>query len=175
MESGTARRPAAAVVFGLLLAATAAAQPVPKPFPTPAGPVPATQAPPPAPAAAQPPSPAGQPDEAALGVPVYPGASFLASYDAGFGQRYYLYGTNASYDDIVNYYKVVLKSRGEQIFDEPATHMFEIGRFREDSMAFPPSVTVKDYTWNGSEGYLQVSGATAKRFRTVIQIVPAVE
>ena len=34
------------------------------------------------------------------------------------------------------------------------THVFEIGRFREETMAFPPGVTVKDYTWNGSAGYL---------------------
>ena len=28
------------------------------------------------------------PTEATLGVPIYPGAQFLASYDAGRGQRY---------------------------------------------------------------------------------------
>ena len=36
----------------------------------------------------------------------------------------------------------------------------------------PPSVVVKDYTWNGSAGYLAASGSTEKRFRTIIQIVP---
>jgi hypothetical protein len=39
-------------------------------------------------------------------------------------------------------------------------------------MSFPPSVVVKDYTWNGSDGYLHVSGTTETRYKTVIQIVP---
>jgi hypothetical protein len=40
-------------------------------------------------------------------------------------------------------------------------------------MAFPPSVTVKDYAWGGSAGYLNPKrGATPERFRTIIQIVP---
>ena len=53
-------------------------------------------------------------------------------------------------------------------------HMFDIGRFREETMAFPPSVTVKDYTWAGSLGYLNPKrGAEPARFRTIIQIVPA--
>ena len=30
--------------------------------------------------------------------------------------------------------------------------MFDVGRFREETMAFPPGVTVKDYTWAGSAG-----------------------
>ena len=40
-------------------------------------------------------------------------------------------------------------------------------------MAYPPSVVVKDYTWNASEGYLHVSGTTSTRYKTIIQIVPA--
>jgi hypothetical protein len=41
-------------------------------------------------------------------------------------------------------------------------------------MAFPPSVTVKDYTWGGSQGYLNPKrGAKPARFITIIQIVPA--
>jgi hypothetical protein len=41
-------------------------------------------------------------------------------------------------------------------------------------MAFPPGVTVKDYTWGGSLGYLNPRrGAEPQRFRTIIQIVPA--
>ena len=51
--------------------------------------------------------------------------------------------------------------------------MFETGRFREETMAFPPSVTVKDYTWGGSLGYLNPKpNATPARFKTIIQIVP---
>jgi hypothetical protein len=52
--------------------------------------------------------------------------------------------------------------------------MFDIGRFREETMAFPPSVTVKDYTWGGSAGYLNPKeGGEPARFKTIIQIVPA--
>ena len=31
--------------------------------------------------------------------------------------------------------------------------MFEVGRFREETMAFPPGVTIKDYASDGSQGY----------------------
>ena len=113
------------------------------------------------------------PTEETLGFPIYPTARFLRSYDAGQGQRYYLFGTNAAFVDMVNYYRLLLEERGDRVFDAPATHIFEVGRFREESMAFPPGVTVKDYTWNGSDGYLHAGGATGpERFRTIIQIVP---
>jgi hypothetical protein len=114
-----------------------------------------------------------EPSEATLGVPIYPGAQFLVSYDAGRGQRYYLFGTNTPFADMVAYYRTLLKQRGELVFEAPATHMFEIGRFREETMAFPPSVTIKDYTWGGSQGYLNPKrGAKPARFATIIQIVP---
>ena len=108
-----------------------------------------------------------------MGVQIYPGAQFLASYDAGRGQRYFLFGTTGSFLDVVTYYRNVLKQRGELIFDAPATHQFDIGRFREETMAFPPGVTVKDYTWGGAKGYLVATpGASPNRFPSVIQIVP---
>ena len=109
-----------------------------------------------------------------LGFPVYPNAQYLTSYDAGRGQRYYLFGCNSPFAAMVQYYAVVLDERGDRVFDAPPTHIFEIGRFRQESMAFPPGVTIKDYTWNGSEGYLNPTlGAEPERFRTIIQIVPA--
>ena len=68
----------------------------------------------------------------------------------------------------------MLKQKGELVFEEPPVHMFDIGRFREESMAFPPSVTVKDYTWGGAPGYLNPRrGAEPARFKTIIQIVPS--
>src|SRR3954468_9891362 len=137
--------------------------PVPQPFPRPGpAPAPTTAAPaPPAPTAAPavPPKPAptpppnSQPSEATLGVPIYPGAQFIASYDAGRGQRYYLFGTAGSFVDLVAYYRIVLKQRGEIVFDVPATHEFDIGRFNEETMAFPPSVTIKDFQSELSKGY----------------------
>ena len=109
-----------------------------------------------------------------LGFPVYPNAQYLTSYDAGRGQRYYLFGCNSPFADMVQYYAAVLDERGDRVFDAPPTHIFQIGRFRQESMAFPPGVTIKDYTWNGSEGYLNPTfGAEPERFRTIIQIVPA--
>jgi hypothetical protein len=109
-----------------------------------------------------------------LGVPIYPGAQFVVSYNAGRGQRYYLFGSTADFVQIVNYYKSVLKQRGELVYEEPPIHMFDVGRFREETMAFPPGVTVKDYTWAGGAGFLNPKrGAEPARFKTIIQIVPA--
>jgi hypothetical protein len=105
--------------------------------------------------------------------PPYPAAEFLNSFDAGRGQRYYLFGATAPFSDIVNYYRSTLNERGRAVFDEPATHMFEVGRFRDETMAFPPGVTVKDWTWGGSQGYPNpVPNAEPARFPTVIMIVP---
>ena len=113
------------------------------------------------------------PTEETLGFPIYPSARFLRSYDAGRGQRYYLFGTDSAFVDMVNYYRLLLEERGDRVFDAPATHIFEVGRFREESMAFPPGVTIKDYSWNGGEGYLHAGGAAGpERYTTIIQIVP---
>jgi len=106
-------------------------------------------------------------------VRVFPGAEFLASFDAGKGQRYYLYGTNSSYATVVDYYKTQIKNSRE-LFKAPAMWQFDLpGKFQDETMAYPPSVLVKDYTWNGFEGYLHVVGTVEKRFKTVLQIVPA--
>jgi len=106
-------------------------------------------------------------------VPLYPTAQFLASFDAGRGQRYYLYGVSASFAEMVTYYRGQLRERGDLVFDEPPTHMFEVGRFRDETMAFPPGLTVKDWTWGGSQGYPNpVPGAQPARFPTVLMIVP---
>jgi hypothetical protein len=160
-----------AAAFVAVSSIAAGQTPVPFPRPGPPTTPPAKPATPGQPAAT---ATAPEPTEATLGVPIYPGAEFLASYDAGRGQRYYLYGTTAPFADIVGYYRTILKTRGELVFDAPATHMFDTGRFREETMAFPPSVTVKDYTFGGSQGYLNPKrGAKPARFATVIQIVPA--
>jgi hypothetical protein len=167
---------AAALVIALGVVSSLSAQ-VPVPFPKPgdaktAGQPPAKVEPPQKPATTAP-AP-GAPTEASLGLPIYPSAEFLSSYDAGRGQRYYLFGTNVPFAQIVDYYKNVLKQRGELVYDEPPIHMFEVGRFREELMAFPPGVTVKDYSWAGSAGYLNPKrGAEPARFKTIIQIVPA--
>lgn len=152
--------------------------PIPKPFPKPGQPATTTAAP------AQPPArvpetssqaPAGRPADAVLGVSPYPTSEYLESFDAGRGQRYYLFGTNAAYAEIVGYYKTIMKNGGRTIFEAPAMQQWELGKFNDETMAFPPSVVVKDYGWNGSEGYLFVDGAKQKRFKTVIQIVPAAQ
>lgn len=120
-----------------------------------------------------PPDPA--PTEAQLGVPVFPGARFLKSFDAGQGQRYYLFGSTASFAELVMYYRTQLRDKGDLVYDVPPVHMFEVGRFREETMAFPPGVTVKDYTWGGAKGYLvPTPGANPSHYPTVIQIVPVV-
>jgi hypothetical protein len=167
------------------MAAAAVAQ-TPQPFPRPgAPPPPAATAPPPtpapAPSTAAPVNPGvaapvdpGAPTEATLGFPIYPTAQFIASYDAGRAQRYYIFGATAPYADLVAYYRTVLKERGNQVFEAPPTHMFEVGRFRDETMAFPPGVTIKDWTWGGTAGYPNPKpNAQPARFPTIIMIVPA--
>jgi hypothetical protein len=150
-----------------------APQPPPSQVPAPR---PLPQAQPAAPQAqpAAPPSNPDAPTEATLGFPIYPTAQFIASYDAGRSQRYYIFGATAPYAELVVYYRNLLKERGDEVFKEPPTHMFEVGRFRNETMAFPPGVTIKDWTWGGSTGYPnpQVGGQPA-RFPTIIMIVPA--
>jgi hypothetical protein len=170
------------VVTLLLLASLSAQQPpAPQPFPRPG-----SQPVRPAPAAPAAPAPApetpaaaagaeGAPSAAVLGLPLFPGVQFLASYDAGRGQRYYLFGSAATFVEVVTFYRTALKQRGELVFDAPATHEFDVGRFREETMAFPPGVTVKDFQSQVSQGYPNPrAGAQPARFPTVIQIVPAV-
>jgi len=177
---------AVAALLLVMLPATFGRAQTPQPFPRsgttapqrPSTPVPAAPAPPAAPATKQPPAPAdpNAPAAEALGVTVYPGAQFLASYDAGRGQRYYLFGTTASFVELLGYYRTQRGERGDLVFKDPPTHMFTGGtlaRYREEAMAFPPSVTVKDWTSGGSPGYLNPKpGAQPQRFPTVIMIVP---
>jgi hypothetical protein len=163
----------------------------PQPFPRPGDsgqqqrPAPPAQPQRPAPAAAAPaapsavaakPQPAADPNRPSAVTtyfPVYPSAQMIGSYDAGRGQRYYLFGTTSPFNDIVTYYRTQLDEKGTLVFREPPTHMFEVGRFREETMAFPPGVTVKDWTWGGSQGYPNPKlGAQPARFPTIIMIVP---
>jgi hypothetical protein len=169
------------VVLALLAAVTLSYQqqpppPVPQPFPRPGTqPVRPPQPTPPVTIAPSAPAPEGVPTETTLGIPIYPGSQFIASYDAGRGQRYYIFGSAASFVDLVTYYRNVLKQKGELVYDVPATHEFDIGKFNEDTMAFPPGVTIKDYQSDVSEGYPNPkSGAQPARFPTIIQIVPLV-
>jgi hypothetical protein len=182
-----------ALTLILTLALGAAQQPPsPQPFPRPGQPQQQQQQPQPPPAqrpgapptvqpvapppAAVAPPVEGQPNESTLGVPIYPGAQFLASYDAGRGQRFYLFGSTASFTDLVAFYRNVLKQRGDFVFDVPATHQFDVGRFREETMAFPPGVTIKDFQSQISQGYPNPKlGGQPARFPTVIQIVPVTE
>ena len=147
---------------------------IPQPFPgSGRSPEPATVPQPPTAPAAEPiATRPASPTEPPPGLPVYPAAEFIDAFDAGLGQRYYLYGTNAPYADIVTYYKNLLKTGGRELYRVPPMQQFDLGRFDDESMVYPPSVVVKDYTWNNSAGYLAVSGTTEKRFKTIIQIVP---
>ena len=157
------------LMVALFVCATTLSAQTPQPFPRPSTPAPAP-APPRAPAPGAP----AAPTEATLGTPIYPSAVYLASYDAGRGQRFYLFGVTVPYAELVSYYKTVLKQKGEELFESPPTHQFETGKFRDESMAFVPSVTVKDYTYGGSAGFPNPKqGATPERYPTIIQIVPA--
>jgi hypothetical protein len=163
----------------------------PQPFPAPRSSAPASSVPqqpkpaPPPPAAA-PSAPPAKPAPGTLattpaapkapdlgGVPLYPAAVYLGSYDAGRGQRFHLYGVTSPYLEAVTFYRTALKVKGDELFESPPTHQFDLGRFRESDVSFPPSVTVKDYTWGGAAGFPNPkAGEKPERFPTVIQIVP---
>jgi hypothetical protein len=169
---------AAGVAFAMCLSISDAAGAQAAPMPAPAKPAQPTR-----PSAARPadgsielPSFGTEqaPTEAQLGVPIYPTAQFLQSYDGGRGQRIYLFGATASFPDLVSYYRTVLGTKGDLVFERPATQFFEAGRFREGDVSFTPGVTIKDFTGFGSEGYPNPNpGGDPARFPTVIQIVPA--
>jgi hypothetical protein len=183
-------RSTAAVAFACLVVTTAASAQTPQPFPRPGTQTrPSTLQPPPevppqpaavqqptqppaqAPAAA--PVAAGAPSAEEAYFPLYPTAQFIAAYDAGRGQRYLVYGATAPYAELVAYYRNQLRERGNTVFDDPPTHMFEVGRFRSETMAFPPGVTIKDWTAGGSMGYPNPKpGAEPARFPTIIMLVP---
>ncbi|PYR49620.1 MAG: hypothetical protein DMF95_11885 [Acidobacteria bacterium] len=155
----------------------------PQPFPRPGQPAqPPTRPAPTAPAPAGPAAPGAAaapqvaPTEANLGVPIFPGAQFIASYDAGRGQRYYIFGSAASFVELVAWYRTVLKQKGELVYDVPATHEFDVGKFHEETMAFPPGVTIKDFQSDISQGYPNPKpGGQPARFPTLIQVVPVMD
>ena len=167
----------------LSLSATSALAQTPQPFPRPNTSKPAQPPAPPAPTTSAPstqaprtqaPQAPGTPTEEILGAPIYPSAVYLTSYDAGRGQRFYIFGSTVPYADLVAFYRTVLKARGDELYESPPTYMFETAKFRDESMAFPPGVTIKDYTFGGSAGYPNPKrDATPARFSTIIQIVPA--
>ncbi len=170
------------IAIAMLVAAALAQQSAggPPPFPRPAQAprpgAPPTVQPAPPPTVVAPTSADRGPTEAQLGVPIYPGAQFLTSYDAGRNQRFYLFGSTAPFVDLVAFYRTVLKQRGDLVFDAPATHQFDVGRFREETMAFPPGVTIKDFQSQISQGYPNPRlGGVPARFPTIIQIVPVTE
>ena len=169
----------ASVLFVAAVATVGDAQ-TPQPFPRPGAQPQRPAAPPPSPGVqGQPQAPpdAATPSAATLGIAVYPGAQFIDSYDAGRGQRYFIFGATAAFVDVVGYYRTQLDERGDLVYEDPPTHMFTggpLGRYRGETMAFPPSVTVKDWTAGGSRGYPNPKlGASPERYPTIIMIVPA--
>lgn len=173
-------------VLMVAAAVTSSAQsgvPQPRPFPGAPAP-PASSSPPPAspqpPVAQKPSAPASTPTPAPVAAgpelpgvpPIYPTAEYLDAIDAGSGQRYYLYGTDAPFAEIVSYYRTVMRTGGREIYRTPGIHQFDLGRFSDDRMVYPPSVVIKDYAGGTTPGYLHVTGTEEKRYRTIIQIVP---
>jgi hypothetical protein len=152
--------------------------PTPQPFPRPGAPQTGRPSPPPTPPGTVAPARAAgeaeaAPTEAMLGVAIFPGAQFIRSYDAGRGQRYYIFGSPASFVDLVTFYRTALRDKGELVYEVPATHEFDVGKFNENTMAFPPGVTIKDFQSEISQGYPNPKpGGQPARFPTIIQIVP---
>jgi hypothetical protein len=182
MKIRTAGVALAGVLLPWALAAQGQSTFIPKPFPQPGQP-PATApakatdpAPGPArPSAAQTSAPAqaivGKPTEADLGVSIYPSSEYLDSFDAGRNQRAYLFGTNDTYADVIAFYKR-LRGGGRELFKSPAMQQFDLDvKYKEETMAFPPAVIVKDYGSANGDGYLFVDGVREKRFKTIVEVV----
>jgi hypothetical protein len=114
---------------------------------------------------------AGGADESVLGIPLYPGLQFIASCDAGRDQRYFP-DRPARSSIWWRKYRTLLKQKGELVYDVPATHEFDVGRF-DETMAFPPGVTIKDFLSELSKGFPNPKpGGQPARFPTIVQIVP---
>jgi hypothetical protein len=161
------------VIAGVMSARPALAQTVPPPKPFPTGSTPPARPDPQAPATAPvSPQDGASVDPRLAGVPIYPGAELLFSFDASRGQYLFTFGTDMPYSDIVAYYKNQLRASGTEVFRTPLIYQFDLGQFRAETMAYRPSVVVKDYSTPETQGYMHVSGTTEKRYRTVIQIVP---
>ena len=109
-----------------LTAATRAQTPQPFPRagtaqpqrPAPAQP-PSSSTPAPAPQVQAAPADPDTPPGVTLGVTLYPGAQLLGSYDAGRGQRFYVFGATASFAELVGYYRTQTGERGDLVFKEP--------------------------------------------------------
>lgn len=157
---------AALLAFVLAAATALAAQGPPRPRPFPGAAQPSTQT---APAQGRPQAPAADPS---LGIPLYPGAELLGTYEAGPNQQMHIYGSSAVFTTVVEFYRTALRDRGRQLFGGPM-HQFDLARYRRETMMLQPAVTVKDFTWNGREGYVHVSGRQIVKYPTVIQVVPA--
>ena len=147
--------------------------PKPTPIPLPRG---AAQTPAPAPDPAKPaaagPLDLGTIDPRLAGVSGYPGAEFLASYDAGSNQKLFVFGTNETYEAVLAFYKTQFKKSGDEVSRQPRIQQFDLGAFTSNTMSQRPSVIVKDYTQPDPAGYLHVSGTSQRRFKTLIQIIP---
>ena len=140
--------------------------------PPPPRPFPGSTAPQTKPAQPQQTATAPQAGNTIQGIPLYPGSELLGKFEPGPGQEMFLYGTSAMFPTVVEFYKTALKDGGRKLFGGPM-QQFDIGRYRRETMTLQPAVTVKDYTWNGREGYVHVSGRQIVKYPTVIQIVPA--
>ena len=94
------------IAAACLFAQTTTPLPKPAPFPTStppstAKPAPQTQKTPGAPAV---PQDGGTIDPHLAGVPIYPGAELLSSFDAGRGQWVFTFGSDMPFSDISAYY-----------------------------------------------------------------------
>src|SRR4029450_7211654 len=104
------------IAAAVVLASISLAAQTPKPFPQPSPPPSQPQRPP---GTAGPSGPV--PTEATLGVAIYPNAQFITSYDAGRGQRFYLFGAATPFMEVVTFYRTALKQKGDVLFESPPT------------------------------------------------------
>ena len=116
------------------------------------------------------------PTEDELGVTLYPNSTYLASFDAGRGQEFHLFGTNATFTNMVRYYRVILRDRGDEVFeaprDPPVRHR---PRFDDDRMDLPAQCDHQGlHLERRPPGYPNpLPGADPPTFATIIQFTTA--
>jgi hypothetical protein len=82
-----------------------------------------------------------------LGCALFPQLRLLETYDAGSGQKYFILARTRRTSRSCSSNRTSLRTGGREIYRAPAPAMqqFDLGRFQEETMAYPPSVVVKDY------------------------------
>jgi len=116
------------------------------------------------------------PQKPRSGCRFFPGAQFITSYDAGRGQRYYIFGTAGVVCRTRGLLSDRAQQKGELVYEVPATHEFDVGKYREETMGFRGRDESRTSVGDLARDIPILNrGRTACKISTLIQIVPVTE